>query len=297
MFRRAGRFFPLQSTSPKVLPSAQKHFGRERVVLLPVASMKYIAAEQQPQQLTSELYKKLAQRFVYEELKIKFDFKIAQPPVTAQRVTFLFHLCLFPLWDLLFAQQLSQNGLQTWQKFPMREAGRNLCLRSWRNMLMKGCSALLTALDFFSKTDTAAETVPIYSNLVHQILQYLMKILGRWLQVHDAVKEKRTPSHFTVSNSPFSSPCSPPLPLEHTPEENIRFQALQTSSLNQHPVKLQVKGRNTSLPNHKGCNECGFNWLVQELHSQNQQLAMKSALLHCRLLNFCPCLQCGVSQK
>lgn len=32
---------------------------------------------------------------------------------------------------------------------------------------------------FFSKTDTAAETVPIYSSLVHQILQYLMKILGR----------------------------------------------------------------------------------------------------------------------
>lgn len=149
MFRRAGRFVPLQSTSPKVLPSAQKHFGRERVVLLPVASMKYIAAEQQPQQLTSELHKKLAQRFVYEELKIKFDFKIAQPPVTAQRVTFLFHLCLFPLWDLLFAQQLSQNGLQTWQKFPMREAGRNLCLRSWRKMLMKGCSALPTALDIF----------------------------------------------------------------------------------------------------------------------------------------------------
>lgn len=46
-------------------------------------------------------------------------------------------------------------------------------------MLMKGCSALLTALDFFFKANTAAETVPIYSNLVHQILQYLMKILGR----------------------------------------------------------------------------------------------------------------------
>lgn len=130
MFRRAGRFVPLQSTSPKVLPSAERHFGKERSALLPVAPMEDIAAEQQPQQQTSELYKKLAQRFVYEELKIKFDFKIAQSPVTAERVTFFFHLCLLPLWDLLFAQQLSQNGLQTWQKFPRREAGRNLCLRS-----------------------------------------------------------------------------------------------------------------------------------------------------------------------
>jgi len=74
--------------------------------------------------------KKLAQRFVYEELKIKFDFKIAQLPVTAQRVTFFCHLCLLPLCDLLFAQQLSQSRLQTRQQFPAREAGRNLCRRS-----------------------------------------------------------------------------------------------------------------------------------------------------------------------
>lgn len=99
------------------------------MALLPVAPMEDTAAEQQPQQLTSELYKKLAQRFVYEELKIKFDIKIVQSPVTSQRVTFFFHLCLLPFWDLLFAQQLSQNGLQTRQKFPPREAGRNPCLR------------------------------------------------------------------------------------------------------------------------------------------------------------------------
>lgn len=146
------------------------------------------------------------------------------------------------------------------------------------------------------RTDTAAGAIPICSNLVHQILQNFMKILGGDCRF-TILSEKCTPSHFMARNSPCSSPCSPPLPPEHTPEENIRFQALQTSSLNQHPVKLRVKGRNTSLPNHKGCNECGFNWLVQELHSQNQQLAMKSALLRCRLLNFCPCLQCGVSQK
>lgn len=149
---------------------------------------------------------------------------------------------------------------------------------------------------YLFRTDTAAGAFPICSSLVHQILQNFMKILGGDCRF-TMLSEKRTPSHFMACNSPCSSPCSPPLPREHTPEENIRFQALQTSSLNQHPVKLRVKGRNTSLPNHKGCNECGFNWLVQELHSQNQQLAMKSALLRCRLLNFCPCLQCGVSQK
>lgn len=76
----------------------------------------------------------------------------------------------------------------------------------------------------------------------------------RCLQVHSALRDRVTfPLH-----SPWSSPSSPPLPLEHIAEENIRFQALQTSSLNQHPVKLRVKGRNTSLPNHKGCNECGL---------------------------------------
>lgn len=149
----------------------------------------------------------------------------------------------------------------------------------------------------FFKPDTAAETIPICSSLVQHILRYLMEVLGGDCRF-TMLAEKHAPSHFTVCNSPCSSPCSRPLlPLEHTPKENRRFEALQTSSLNQHPVKLQVKGRNTSLPNHKGCNECGFNWLVQELHSQNQQLAMKSALLHCRLLNFCPCLQCGVSRK
>lgn len=144
MFRRAGGFVPLQSTSPKVLTSPERHFGKERWALLPVAPMEDTAAEQQPQQLTSELYKKLAQRFVYEKLKIKFDFKIAQSPVTAQRVTFFFHLCLLPLWDLLLAQQLSQNGLQTRQKSPTREAGSSLCLSTGRNILMKGCSALPT---------------------------------------------------------------------------------------------------------------------------------------------------------
>lgn len=76
----------------------------------------------------------------------------------------------------------------------------------------------------------------------------------RYLQVHSALRDRVTfPLH-----SLWSSPSSPPLPLEHIAEENIRFQALQTSSLNQHPVKLRVKGRNTSLPNHKGCNECGL---------------------------------------
>lgn len=79
---------------------------------------------EQQTQVISELHKKLARRFVYGELKIKFDFKIAQSPVTAQRVTFFFHLCLLPV----FAQQLSQTGLQAWQDFPTREAGKNLWL-------------------------------------------------------------------------------------------------------------------------------------------------------------------------
>lgn len=79
--------------------------------------------EQQTQGIP-ELHKKLARRFVYGELKI--DFKIAQSPVTAQRVTFFFHLCLLPI----FAQQLSQTGLQAWQDFPTREAGKNLWLGS-----------------------------------------------------------------------------------------------------------------------------------------------------------------------
>lgn len=146
MFRRAGRFVPVQSTSEKVFPSSERHFRKQRLALLPVAPTEAIAMEQQPQQPASELYKKLAQGFVYEELKIKFDFKIVQSPVTAQRVTFFFHLCLVPRWDLLFAQQCSQNGLQTWQQLPTREAGRILWLRSWRNMLVKGCSELLIAL-------------------------------------------------------------------------------------------------------------------------------------------------------
>lgn len=81
---------------------------------------------EQQTQVISELHKKLARRFVYGELKIKFDFKIAQSPVTAQRVTFFFHLCLLPV----FAQQLSQTGLQAWQDFPTTEAGKNLWLGS-----------------------------------------------------------------------------------------------------------------------------------------------------------------------
>lgn len=32
--------------------------------------------------------------------------------------------------------------------------------------------------DFFSKTNTAAETIPICSSLAHQILWYFMKTLG-----------------------------------------------------------------------------------------------------------------------
>lgn len=72
-------------------------------------------------QIISELHKSLAQRFVYGQLEIKFDFEIAQSPVPAHRVTFLFHLC-HP-----FAQQLS---LQAWQDFPTRVAGKNLSLGS-----------------------------------------------------------------------------------------------------------------------------------------------------------------------
>lgn len=150
MFRRARGFVPLQSTSWKVFPSAERHFGKQRSALFPMAPMEAVATEQQPQQLTSELCKKLAQGFVYEELKIKPDFKIAQSPVTAQRVTLFFHLCLVPHWDLLFAQQHSQNGLQTWQKLSMSKAGRKLWLRDLRNMLVKGCSALPTAPVSFS---------------------------------------------------------------------------------------------------------------------------------------------------
>lgn len=104
----------------------------------------------------------------------------------------------------------------------------------------------------FSKTNTAAETTAICSSLAHQIQWYFIKILGGACMFSVVVG---SPSH---STPPRSSSSSPPLPLEHTAEENIRFQALQTSSLNQHPVKLWVKGRNTSLPNHKGCNECGL---------------------------------------
>lgn len=55
-------------------PRANRHFGKGRLALLPVAPMEVTAMEQQPQQ-TSELYKKLAQRFVYAKLKIKFDLK------------------------------------------------------------------------------------------------------------------------------------------------------------------------------------------------------------------------------
>lgn len=49
MFRRAERSVPLQSTFPKVLPSAERGFGKERSVLLPVAPMEDMAAELQLQ--------------------------------------------------------------------------------------------------------------------------------------------------------------------------------------------------------------------------------------------------------
>lgn len=74
MLRRARMLVLPQSTSPKVFLRAKRHFGKGRLALLPVAPMAVIAMEQQPQQ-TSELYKKLAQSFVYEKLKIKFDLK------------------------------------------------------------------------------------------------------------------------------------------------------------------------------------------------------------------------------
>lgn len=90
------------------------------------------STQQPPQQPTSDLYKKLAQRFVYEELKVKSDFKIAQPPVTAQRVTFFSHLSLLPFGTSSFAQKPSQNGLQTGQKPPPRWEGRNPRLKNWR---------------------------------------------------------------------------------------------------------------------------------------------------------------------
>lgn len=147
---------------------------------------------EQQTRVISELHKKLAPRFVYAELKIKFDFKIAQPPVTAQRVTFFFHLCLLPV----FAQQLSQPGLQAQQDFPTRVAGKNPWLGSCRNMLMKGCSALPTALDiFFSKTNTAAKTTPVCSSLAHQVLWYFMKILEGACRF---TVLRSSPSHFTL---------------------------------------------------------------------------------------------------
>lgn len=134
MFRRAGRLVPLQSDSAKALLSAKGHSGKERMALLCMAPMEDGAAEQQPQ-LPSELYKTLAHRSVYKELRNKLDFKIAQSPVMAQWVTFFFHVCLLPCQSLLSAQQLSLHGLQTCQRFCTREAGGGLCLRSWRNML------------------------------------------------------------------------------------------------------------------------------------------------------------------
>lgn len=72
----------------------------------------------------SEPHKRLAQRFVYGELKIKFDFKIAQSPVPAQRVTFFFHLCLLPALPSSFPRLACKHG----RIFPKRVAGRNLWL-------------------------------------------------------------------------------------------------------------------------------------------------------------------------
>lgn len=175
--------------------SAKRHLGKERSALLPVAPAEDTAIEQQwfqrhtsdfrATQIISELHKSLAQRFVYGQLENKFDFKIAQSPVPAQRVTFLFHLC-HP-----FAQQLSQ---QAWQDFPTRVAGKNLCLGSWRNMFMKGCSALPTALDFifFFPTPTVQSRPFLSVAAWHTDILVFHENFRRCLQVHSALRQRLT---------------------------------------------------------------------------------------------------------
>lgn len=124
---------------------------------------------QQPSpQPTSDLYKKLAQRFVYEELKIKFDFKIAQPSVTAQRVTFFSHLSLLPFGTSSLPRSLPKMACKQGRN-PHRE-GRGE-IPAWRAEGKEQAHARMLSSSWsaccFLRNIAAAEAIPVCINLVH----------------------------------------------------------------------------------------------------------------------------------
>lgn len=70
--QKSWRVYPSAKHLSKGPLECQEDLGKERSALLPVAPTEDTALEQQAQ-VISELHKKLAQRFVYGELKIKLN--------------------------------------------------------------------------------------------------------------------------------------------------------------------------------------------------------------------------------
>lgn len=246
----------------KVCPSAQ-HLCRSSQLLSAISGRKsqllslwHPRSTQQPPQLTSELYKKLAKRFVYEELKIKSDFKIVQPPVTAWRVTFFFHLSLLPSGTSALPRSFPKANCKPGRKPHREKRGAAHPRRA------EGAGSHMDAQHFTEDLPFVQEQ---RCSRVHSYLQQLGTLdnavfhenFRKWLQ---APLCSQTKTHtFSISwHAALSVPSFTfPSPWAYTGGK-YKISASQTSSLNQHPVKLWVKCRSTSLPNRKGCNKCGF---------------------------------------
>lgn len=142
--------------------------------------------------MISELHKKLAQRFVYGELKIKFDFKIAQPPLAAQRVTFLFHPCLLPSLPSSFPRLASKQGRispRVWQAKIHGWGAEGTCLG-------RDAQHFLQHWTLFQDQHCSQDHSCLWQPGT-QIPRYVMKILGAACRF-TVLQDRGSPSHSTL---------------------------------------------------------------------------------------------------